>query len=657
MRYYLSCIAFCITAAVGYTQTKMPGFGKIDKEDLLMKECATDKSAPYMILGNEGLVEFNWDESRGSFDMQKKIHVRIKVFSDKGLDRASVKIVFFSDDKYEQISGVAGNVYNLNDAGEVVTTKLTKDEIFKKKEDNQRSSVTFSLPGVKVGSVFEYRYTLVKKSFSNIDPWMFQREVPTRLSIFEIEMPEYFRFTPRINIGGDSQLEKNQEDGLKSIATPGGILRMGVTRYRYTLKDVAGLKSEPYMTGYKDYLQRIELQLSEIIVPGQFVRSFRTSWEKLAEELYESDYFGAQIKKRIAIAELDAGLEKITGNLEKIEYIHHYVRSHFDWDGKEDFTCLNVKDVAEKRNGSTGDINLLLVNLLKHNGIEAYPLLVSTRDHGRVLTTYPFLQQFNSLNVMAKDGEKWYILNGADKYNSTSLIPYDVMTTEGLMVEKKNSSWVSLWDPAMTERHNVSYMGTLSDDGYFSGDTYLISGGYSKNPKLKALKNGNEKYINEYLKSKTQGIEIENFSVKNQDNDTLNLEQKFKFKMKVSSSGDYVYFNTNLFTGLEDNPFLADTRTSDIDFGYNRRISLSTRVVFPDNFLAEELPRNVRMIMPDTSISFTRTFFKEENTLILRMVLEFNRPIFSAAEYPEFREFYKKLFEMLNEQVVLKRKK
>jgi hypothetical protein len=61
--------------------------------------------------------------------------------------------------------------------------------------------------------------------------------------------------------------------------------------------------------------------------------------------------------------------------------------------------------------------------------------------------------------------------------------------------------------------------------------------------------------------------------------------------------------------------------------------------------------------MPDTSISFTRSYFQEGNTISLRLALEFSRPIFSADEYPEFKDFYKKMFDMLNEQVVLKRKK
>jgi Domain of Unknown Function with PDB structure (DUF3857) len=652
MKHCLTNIILVLVTVCGMAQSKLPEFGKIDKEDLLLKEYANDKSVPAMVLAHQGSVTFNFDIGRSTFDMDRTIHKRVKVFSTKGQNEADVKIIFRSDDKYEQVSNISGYTYNLDAAGEIVKTKLEKTQVLKNKETDELSSTSFSLPEVKPGSVFEYRYTVTKRSYTNIDPWIFQDDIPTRFSAFEIEMPEYFRFTPRLNVNGSSKLEKKQEDGVRTS----NLGRMGVTTYRYTLRDVDALRMEPYMTGYKDYLQRLELQLSELIIPNGFNISYTTTWQKLAEELHENDYFGQQLRKKISIPELENSLEKITGNKERIEFIHRYVRTHFDWDGREDFTSLNVKKINEKRNGTTGDINLLLLNLLQHNDIEAYPILVSTRDHGRVFTGYPFLRQFNSLNVMAKDGEKWYIMNGADKYTPTHLIPADVMTTEALMVDKKNSSWVTLWDASMMERHNVSYMATLSENGLLSGDAFVTSTGYAKNPRIKALKDGNDKYIQKYFTDVTTGIIIDDFVTKNADNDTLSLEQKFKFKYKINTSGDYAYFNTNLFTGLEENPFVAENRISDIDFGHNRRIALNTRVVLPDNYQVDELPKNIRMIMPDTSISFSRSYFQEENTVALRIVLEFNRPVFAAAEYPEFKDFYKKMFEMLSEQVVLKKK-
>lgn len=658
------CIRTCfmsmllLTACLfGYPQTKLPDFGKIDKEDLEMKECPTDKAAPAMVLYNEGVVVFNWDPSREDFELEKKIRTRIKVFTDKGLDRADVKIWFRSNDRYEQVSNIGGYTFNLDENGSIVTTKLSKDLITIKKENGNLSSATFSLPGVKAGSVFEYRYTITKKSFSGIDPWIFQDRIPTRASAFEIEMPEYFRFIPRIQVNNPSKLEKKSEDEIRNIVMSRDLVRMGVTRYRYVLKDIEALYKEPHMSGFNDYLQRINLQLAAIVINGVERRTYTTTWPKLAEELWDFDHFGVQIKKRVSISELDKEVEKYISKKEKVECIHRYLREHFEWNGEEDFTCINVKKIADEHKGSTGDLNILLLSLLRSNDIECYPLLISTRDHGKILSEYPFLDQFNSLNVLVNDGQKHYVINAADKYNPTSLIPYDVMGMDAFLADKEKANIVAIWDGNMVEKNMVSYMATLGEDGNLAGAVYISRSGYAKNPKLKALKEGNEQYVNEQIKGDYQNLVIEEFTATNTGVDTLNLEERFKFKTKLQGSGDYLFFNPNLFTGLAKNPFIAEKRVSDIDFGFLQRTVLNTQIVIPDNYEVEELPKAPGLLMADSSISFRRKFVQQGNTVILRMSLDINRPVFGADEYEDFREFYKQLYAMLNEQLVLKKKK
>ncbi|MBL7726683.1 MAG: DUF3857 domain-containing protein [Dinghuibacter sp.] len=657
MKTLLTGMFYFLSVSFGYTQTKVPDFGKLSKDDLLMKECPSDKSAPAMVLIDQGDVTYNWDPSSNWFETEKTVRTRIKVFTDKGLDRANVRIRFYSDEKYETVSGIAGYVYNLDNNGEMVRTKLEKEQVFKKKEDDEHSSYTFSLPGVKPGSVFEYRYTTVKKSIRYIDPWVFQDRLPTRLSVFEIELPGFFRYTTSTTVYGSSKLHKSSEETQKNISLSRGVASMDVTRFRYELTDVPALRNEPFMSGFKDYLQRIEFQLSAIALPNEIPINYTTTWEKLGEELYEREIFGGQIKKKISFPELDDSLARASTVKQKIIAIHHFVRNRFEWNGDEDIYALNLKKTAENRNGSTADLNLLLVNLLKHNDIEAWPVLVSTRDHGMVNTVYPFINQFNSVNVVAKDGNDVYFMNAADKYNPTNLVPYDIVNTNALLVDKKNSAIIGIGNDEMMYRKSVSYMGTIDNDGKLSGDVFLSSNGYARAPRVKAMKTSREKYITEWLKEDAPGIEIENYKPINDNDDTLSFDEKFRFNLKINGSGDYLYFNANLFTGLNENPFVSDTRVSEVDFGYRRRISLNARIVIPDNYQLDELPKVPGLMMADSSIILSRRFYQEENTITLRMTLDINRPVFGADEYADFREYYKKLYEMLNEQVVLKKKK
>ena len=62
------------------------------------------------------------------------------------------------------------------------------------------------------------------------------------------------------------------------------------------------------------------------------------------------------------------------------------------------------------------------------------------------------------------------------------------------------------------------------------------------------------------------------------------------------------------------------------------------------------------MIMPDTSITMTRQFAVQGNSMSIRINLDFKRPYYTVEEYPDFKEFYKQLIALLNEQVVYKKK-
>ena len=70
----------------------------------------------------------------------------------------------------------------------------------------------------------------------------------------------------------------------------------------------------------------------------------------------------------------------------------------------------------------------------------------------------------------------------------------------------------------------------------------------------------------------------------------------------------------------------------------------------------EALPKNIKMIMPDTSIIISRISQFANNTISTKVQLEFKKSIFSAEEYPELQEFYKQLYGLLNEQYVIRKK-
>ena len=582
--------------------------------------------------------------------------MRIKILKDKGLDYANIKIKFYSKSNYEKINDISAVTYNLDNNGNIVTTKLEKSSVYTKKIDNRISEVSFTMPEVKAGSVIEYKYSDSKESMTNIDDWYFQGDIPTRLSMYRILVPSIFRFVSQVM--ASDNVERQTEDIRESMYLSNRLLTYTSAEKTFILRNVPPLRDEPYMGAAKDYLQRIVFQLSQIDYGDGYVVDVRSTWPKLTKELLEDEDFGHQLKKNIPhTASLDESLKSVKGDYDKMLLIHDFVRRNMNWDGVENiYTENGIKSAWDKKTGSNSEINLILINLLRDAGLTAYPLLVSTKDNGTVNTLYPFLHQFNNTMACVIADGKRYILNGADKYNPAYLIPYDVINNEAFIVDDQKGGWISLIDDKDIFQNNVLIISQISPEGLMTGEATISNSGYSKNPRVKKWKEDKTSF-KEYFSKSSTGMKIENIAVQNEDIDTMPLVQNVKFSLPLSTSGEYKYFSVNLFQGLEKNPFIADERHTDIDFGYNQSYAVVGKIYIPEGYEFEELPKNIRMIMPDTSIVLRRLMEADSNSVNIRVTVNFEKPFYSANQYPEFQEFYKKLLVALNEQVVIKKKK
>lgn len=635
----LSLMLFALVFALpSYSQKDkdIPAWGKIDKADLEMKECDFDKDAEAVVLFD--VAELFCDQS---YNIQLERRIRIKILKEKGLSQADVKLPYIFYRNAEKIQKLSAQTYNLDASGNVVVTQADKKTFFDKKINNRYAQQIFSFADVKVGSVLEYKYVHSGVGLVN---WYFQGEIPSKLSQFRTDFPS------EVELSAMPVCVLPYESAYDPKAVNAKI---------YTMRNVPALRDEPYISNDEDYLQRLEISLTAINIGG-VRQSFVRSWPGIIKQLMEDEDFGVQLKRDIPrTADLDEQLKKLSDPYEKMRTIHQYVRKNMTWNGYNNIWAFDgVKSAWKDKKGTTGEINLILVNLLKDAGLNAAPILVSTRDYGRVNAAKPGFQQFNEVLAFVKIGSKQYYLDATDKYTPSHLIPQDLMFSEGLVIKKLETfewGWQTMWDEKMLKKKIVVMRGEINDKDEMKGEANVNSIDYDRLERLPVLKDGKDKLMAKYFSSNTN-IKIDTLEVENEDNDSLALVQKIKFTHPVGGSGEYRFFNINMFTGLEKNPFVAEDRFSDVFFGTNQSVVIIGSFTIPEGATFEELPKNLRMIMPDTSIEISRRVAAEKNVLSIRMNLEFKRPYYSRDEYPDFREFYKKLFDLLNEQIVYRRK-
>ena len=647
MRKIIACLLFSMISCTLLAQKDIPSFGKVDKADLEMSDCPFDKSAEAMVLFDVAEVYCYLDlNSPNPVTSQLERHVRIKILNSKGLDYANIHIPFINERNIEDIKNLSAETINLDASGNIITSKIDKKLVYTKKLNKRYSEVIFAFPDVKAGSIIEYKYKDDASNLYALKNWYFQNTIPVKLSRYVLNFPSELVISAQPR-GGLVVSSKQTYDANRSIKT-------------FTMDNVPALRPEPYMSCKEDYLQQVIPFLISLNIPGQMDYKLVKTWPEIVKNLMNDDEFGMQLKKNIPRThDLDVMLENVSDPYKKMVIIHDYVKKNMVWNETYGIWAEDgVKSAWKDKKGTTGEINLILVNLLKDADLKAYPILLSTRKNGRVNIGIAGYDQFDKVMAYVSIGDNNYVLDATNRYNPVQLVPLDVLFSEGLVIEKYDTyewGWKLLSDDKHTFETTSVIDATVDDKGIMTGHANISSGNYSRIQRMPGMKEGKEKFIETYFSPGETNLKIDSLSFENENMDSLPLIQNFNFKQNINSSGGYNYFSANLFSGLEKNPFIEDERFTDVFFGAKQYYSINCIFTIPEGYSFDALPKNTRMRLPDTSIVFTRYVSAEDRKLSVRLLLEFKRPYYSTEEYDMFHEFYKKLFAILNEQFVYKK--
>lgn len=615
-------------------QSELPSFGELSVAEKTLVECSFDKEADAIVLIDEGHSNYN-DE----YNLITTFRKRLKILKQKGVRYADVSIYYYSRDDFEYISDIEAYTWNAGDD----IKKITNSSIYRKKVNDRVSMVTFALPDVKPGSIIEYRYTSTMKSYAGLENWFFHKELPVLKSCYWLGVPPRLEFAYRIFKSEQFPIVVKNEKGSGLVY--------------FEMSSLPGLRDEPYMDSEKDYLQRVEFQLSGYQAGGGTAK-YMTNWDEVTRTLMGDRAFGLQLNKNFPNSDaLMNTVNAIAAPYDKMEALYNYVQKNIAWNGYKGIYAVDgVKEAWEKRKGTSGQINLMLINLLKEAGLEVYPILVSERGHGKVHPEYPFLDQFNNVMAYVLIEGKPYVLDASGNYTPPFMMPFSVINTKGFVVNRKKGGIVELTENQKTEKNFTIIKATVDENGGIHGEANIQSSEYSRLNRLRAWHRDKEKFRENYFTTYQTGMTMDSLVMKNLDNDSMALEQAFHFTIPPAESGAYKLVNLNLFTGMKSNPFLADFRYSNIDYGCLQNHTVIQNIELPANLAIESQPKSIRMIMPDTSILFTRRITAENNKLFIQLSIQTKRSVFTADEYGYVRDFYKKMSEIMNEQLVLRRK-
>jgi hypothetical protein len=431
---------------------------------------------------------------------------------------------------------------------------------------------------------------------------------------------------------------------------------------KYCAADVPALKEEPYVTTMDDYTPKIEFELRATQFPGELYKDFNGSWPKIINGLAENENFGGFINKNgYARSVLPAILKGEKDTLAAVKLIFNYVKNNLKWNKEYSKYAneTNPKSIFEKKTGSSADINLALLSLLKEAKIDAYPVLISTRENGEH-PGYPVVSAFNNVIGVTQIGNNVYFLDATDKDLPAGMIDSDNLSHQGFYMDLKNfnGKWLSTEPSVSTEKIFVYNM-TLDKDHKLTGKINQYSKGYSAlNLRNRYRKTNNEtEFVKNFKKDKT-GLEISAYKIDNLDNldELLTESMDVVIEDNVEEAGNLVYFTPLLFERTKENLFKLEQRKFPVDFAYPFKENYRITINFPEDYEVDKLPKGGIYKLPEDNGTFTINYVAEGKTLMVRSIISVNKSLYTPEEYFDLKELFKTVVEKQAEQIVFKKK-
>ncbi len=644
--------------------------GKVTVAELEEKSHAIDPSAPAAILFRKGEVRFEFSQADG-FVMKTEVKTKIKIYKKEGYEWANYSIpLYIYGGSSEKVYVSDAATYNL-EAGKIVKTKMKSDGEFDEKVNKYWARKKIALPNVKEGSIVEYSFVITSPNYGKLFDWDFQSTVPVNYSEFKTYIPEYYIYNPNQKgfVFPKVTIEKNSKTvnySYRDENVPGGgvihstsqeKLNYEETQTTYVAQNLPAMKQEVFVNNINNYTSSISHELSIIKYPRAPIKTFSTDWETVVKKIYDYDDFGLELKKTGYFeADITTLIKGLTARDEIIAAIFNYVKTNVKWDGLNDYYCHDgVKQAYKTKTGNVAEVNLMLTAMLRFAGIDANPVLVSTRSNG--IAIFPNRTAFNYVISAVETGNDLMLLDATEKYTVPNVLPLRDLNWFGRLIRKDGTSAEVNLMPKTANKESYSLNYKINKDATVDGK---IRKQFNEHTALDFRQNkmavAKDSYLEE-LENKSNSIEISEYVRDNDLDLSKSIIETYSFKdtRDVEVLNDKMYVNPLLFLTVKENIFKLDKREYPIDFGFPFQEKYLINIEIPDGYTVESLPKATNMVTGDDIGSFKYMIGATGNKIQVNVIFEISNAIVGADYYDVLKDFYQKMVDKQTEKIVLKK--
>lgn len=643
-------LLFAFTFA--HTQVLNFDFGQIPQAQLDMKTCSFDATADAVVIFDRGNSSFHRNEH--GFDVIFKRHTRIKILNEAGKKYAEIEIPFYQEgDIQEKVTINKASTYAIANGQITKVTPLDKEASYVEKVTNNWKVKKFAMPDIQPGCIIEYEYEIISQYHFNLHDWDFQWRIPVLYSEYETRMIPFYEYSWVLHGRKSIDEYKTYEDKAGFEREFYGTKFYDMV-YKFGLKNIPAFSDEEFLPSIEDQIIKIDFQLCQINTTEGLKIKVMTTWPELVSDYLKHEDFGRYIKKSENSASKIILPDSLKGKTQRqiFDYIVAYAKDNFNWDkNNSQFADKSVSDFLKSKIGNSADINLWLVGALRSAGLDADPVVLSTRSHGRIQTDYPFSRAFNFVVAMAEIDGKFIFGDATDVNCQIARLPIQCITPKGLIVNKEKLNWIGMATPVNSGLVTTITIDSINEEQNIS---VLLSSTEYEALKFRNTYSNKTEDLVQYLLKKNYQVEENSLVLKSPVDRNRPYSFAFKAKAKTEIINGKLYIDPFLNEISETNPLKQKTRTYPVDLTYPVTRLYKSQIVVPEGYKVEFLPSPSSLNDDLFELEYSAT--ETEGTVNINFKYSFRKAIYSTEEYARIKSFFDRISQKGNEKIVFSQK-
>jgi len=594
-------------------------------------------------------------------------YYRIKVLAEKGKELATIHVPYVQGNR--KVTDIRGRT--IHPDGTIIPLDVKPEDLLNAKTGElQFRQMVFTLPSVEVGSILEYAYTLRYDDNHYSSPiWQVQLPYPIRSGHYQFT--PFKAFMPRGSQDTNTSMFLTDSRGRQVHSLiwwprlPAGVTVKTSVNGSYTVDvtDVPAIPEEEWMPPVDSLLYKVQFYYMPEYNANDFWVSEAKLWAKDVDKFAEPS---KEIKAAAdgLVAPGDSDLVKAQKLYAAVEALDNtdYSREK----GATEMKLLKIKeakhaeDTWKQKSGSSEDITMLYLAMLRAAGLKAYPNKVVDRDRAIFDPTFLNLDQLDAMLVALNADGKQILLDPGEKMCPFQTVSWRHSGAGGIGESDKGAAYVVT--PLQAYKDNLTNrLGEVTVDthGGISGSfTFIMIGQEALRWRQEALRMDEtelkKEFDSELEKLVPEGVEahIDHFLGLDQPDSNLIAMVKVSGTLGTATSKRLMlpgfFFDTR-----QHQPFVdEEKRLEPVDMRYADRINDQVTYHLPAGMTVEGAPQDANVSWPSHAVFVSKTKTDPgEITIADSLIVAFT--FAKPEEYQDLRGFYQKISTADQEELVL----